>query len=111
MKLFCAPLPSDGGDGQTTLYATTKRFFSEVEATGVMSIRVLQAALLIASYETGHAIYPAAYFTVGACARYGTAIGSDKLITDHIGDGELGQSWIEIEEMRRAWWGVLILDR
>lgn len=111
MKLFCTPLPSDVGDGQTTLYATTKRFCSEVEATGVMSIRVLQAALLIASYETGHAIYPAAYFTVGACARYGTAIGSDKLMTDHIGDGKLGQSWIEIEEMRRAWWGVLILDR
>ena len=111
MKLFCTPLPSDGRDGQTALYTTAKSFFSEVEATGIMSIRVLQAALFIASYEAGHAIYPAAYFTIGTCARYGTALGLDKLMADLMGDGQVGQSWIEIEEMRRVWWGVLILDR
>ncbi|KAM0245403.1 hypothetical protein ACHAQJ_010574 [Trichoderma viride] len=111
MKLFCTPLPSDSGDGQTALYRAAKRFHLKLETAGVMSIRVLQAGVFIAIYETGHAIYPAAYFTVGACARYGAALGLDKLMKDLMGDGELSKSWIEIEEMRRVWWGVLILDR
>lgn len=111
MKLSCTPLPHDSDAGQTDLYKTAKRFYSQIEATGIMSIHILQAALLIATYEAGHAIYPAAYFTVGACARYGTALGVDRLLVELIGDCELRHSWIEIEEMRRVWWGVLILDR
>ncbi|KFX87475.1 hypothetical protein O988_09395 [Pseudogymnoascus sp. VKM F-3808] len=111
MKLFCSPLPPNAEAGQTDLYKTAKRFYSELEASGITSIRVLQAALLIAIYEIGHAIYPAAYFTVGICARYGSALGLDNSLTDYMVDCGLGQSWLEIEEMRRVWWGVLILDR
>ncbi|KAL6408671.1 hypothetical protein AUP68_07615 [Ilyonectria robusta] len=36
----------------------------------------LQAAvLLLAFYEVAHAIYPAAYLTIGHCARLGHALG------------------------------------
>ncbi|KAF5013096.1 hypothetical protein F66182_15216, partial [Fusarium sp. NRRL 66182] len=70
------------------------------------------AGILIAIFEIGDAIYPAAYLTVGACARYGVALGLDKINQDRMGgDHNRAVSWMEIEEKRRAWWGILILDR
>jgi hypothetical protein len=111
MKLYCTPTTLHDEDGKNTLYKVVKEFYSEVEATRTMSVCILQSAILIAIYEIGHAIYPAAYLTVGNCARYGIALGLDKLLVDLTGEGNLGRPWMEIEEMRRVWWGVLILDR
>ncbi|KAL6890493.1 hypothetical protein GGI43DRAFT_425599 [Trichoderma evansii] len=111
MKLYCTPAPSYEDEGKRTLYKIVKEFYAEVEATGIMSTCILQSALLIAVYEIGNAIYPAAYMTVGSCARYGVALGLDKLLVNLTGEGNLGKPWMEIEEMRRVWWGVIILDR
>ncbi|UKZ50454.1 hypothetical protein TrVGV298_004717 [Trichoderma virens] len=111
MKLYCTPAAQDHRDGRTALYKATKQFYCEVEAAGIMSVCILQSAILIAIYEIGHAIYPAAYLTVGACARYGIALGLDKLLVDLTGENNAGRPWMEVEEMRRVWWGILILDR
>ncbi|KAK4081282.1 transcriptional regulator family: Fungal Specific TF [Trichoderma aggressivum f. europaeum] len=111
MKLYCMPTAKDGPDGRTALYKATKQFYCEVESAGILSICILQSAILIAVYEIGHAIYPAAYLTVGACARYGVALGLDKLLVDLTGENNAGRPWMEVEEMRRVWWGILILDR
>lgn len=92
------------------LYRIAKRFYLETEIAGVQSIYMLQAGILIAFYELGQAIYPAAYLTVGACARYGLALGIDKLSLEPVGDID-GNSWNEVEEKRRVWWGVLLFDR
>ncbi|KAM0259128.1 hypothetical protein ACHAQJ_003499 [Trichoderma viride] len=93
------------------IYRAAKHFHLEVETAGALSIHVLQAAILIAIYEIGHAIYPAAYLTVGACARYGIALGIDKLSTSLMGDEKEPWSWIQVEERRRVWWAVTMLDR
>ncbi|CEL03108.1 hypothetical protein ASPCAL04265 [Aspergillus calidoustus] len=122
MKLCCLPVSRrDDGDGdgdgdteRTSLYRLVKRFYAEVESTEGLCLQVLQAAVLIAVFEIGDAIYPAAYLTVGACARYGIAMGLDKVNKDRMGGGTRGTdaaSWMDIEERRRVWWGVLILDR
>ncbi|KAH8817225.1 hypothetical protein F5884DRAFT_830319 [Xylogone sp. PMI_703] len=66
------------------------------------------AGVLITLYEFGHAIYPSAYFTVGECARYGAALGIDRAATL---SADKSLSWVEVEERRRVWWAVLILDR
>ncbi|UKZ68410.1 uncharacterized protein TrAtP1_009447 [Trichoderma atroviride] len=108
MKLYCTTGVHDDGSQKTALYRTSKRYLSEIETTGLMSLQVLQAAIFIALYEIGNAIYPAAYLTVGACARYGIALGLDKLMTDN---SDFNRSWMEIEEKRRSWWAVLALDR
>jgi hypothetical protein len=110
MKLCCSPRPSEG-DARSALYRAAKRFYFEVEASGLLSIHVMQAGLLIAVYEMGQAIYPAAFLTVGACARYGMALGIQTLSQDGAGDAARQRSWLEVEEMRRAWWAVLLLDR
>ena len=71
-------------------------------------------ALCMKLYEMGHAMYPAAYLTVGECSRYGLAMGLYRSCspTSVIEDAEMrGRSWNEIEENRRVWWAVLIFDR
>ncbi|EHK19645.1 uncharacterized protein TRIVIDRAFT_156681 [Trichoderma virens Gv29-8] len=92
----------------TPLYETVKLFHFKIETSGVLSVLVLQAAILIALYELGHSIYPAAYLSVGSCARYATALGIDKSI---LSSSATQAQWIEEEECRRIWWAILVLDR
>ena len=58
-----------------TLYSIAKGFLSGLEGSGVVSLLCLQAMVLIALYEYSHSIYPAAWMTVGACARYAEILG------------------------------------
>lgn len=113
MRLCCtAPSSDASGDGgsRLPLYRIAKRFHHEAETAGMQSIYVLQAGILIALYELGQAIYPAAYLTVGACARYGLALGIDKLSLAPVGEMD-AHSWNKVEEKRRLWWAVVIFDR
>ncbi|KAL7790695.1 hypothetical protein V8C43DRAFT_73258 [Trichoderma afarasin] len=94
---------------RSPMYLAAKRYCAETELAGNITITFLQATIFIAIYELGHAIYPSAYLSIGACARYGTALGINN-------DGKSSgrhppDDWVELEEMRRAWWGILILDR
>ena len=57
------------------LYAASKRFLALLEGSGCLSLMHLQAMILVALYELGHGIYPAAWMTVGQCARYVEMIG------------------------------------
>ncbi|KAF5563752.1 Zn(II)2Cys6 transcription factor [Fusarium phyllophilum] len=112
MKLCC--LPVDKGEEKRVLYGLVKRFYAEVESQGDSCIQVMQSAVFIAVYEMGDAIFPAAYLTVGALARYGMAMGMDTINHTVLGKDcavTVGASWADIEEMRRVWWGTLILDR
>lgn len=81
MRLACQSLESRSTDeaAQASLYWKTKRALSFLEANGLLSIRLLQALLLVTYYEISNAIYPAAFMSVAACARVGQAIG----IHDH----------------------------
>jgi hypothetical protein len=58
-----------------TQYRKAKRCLHLIEDQGIISMRVLQATLLLCLYEAGHAIFPAAFLSVGHCARIGHAIG------------------------------------
>ncbi|KAI9147859.1 Transcription factor BOA15 [Paramyrothecium foliicola] len=111
MELYCTALPEETDDGASELYRLTKQFHHELQAAGIMTIHLLQAEVLLATYEMGQAMFPAAYLTVGECARYGMALGLDKVMGASKGDGEQKQSWVEIEEMRRTWWAIMMLDR
>lgn len=112
MKLCCLSVNDDEGRKRLSLYRSIKKFYYEVESTEDLCVQVLQAAIFIAVFEIGDAIYPAAYLTVGGCARYGVAMGLDKINKTRLG-GEHNHtaSWMEIEEKRRVWWAILNLDR
>ncbi|KAL6814303.1 hypothetical protein J3E69DRAFT_347044 [Trichoderma sp. SZMC 28015] len=94
---------------KSMLYRTTKQFYFDIESSGRFSVQTLQAAILIALYELGHGIYPAAIISVANCARIGTLIGIDKSLSSW--DLMSRVPWIELEEHRRVWWAIIILDR
>lgn len=85
MKLVSLESPlSDTG-----LYATVKDALVDLVGRGHLTLCTLQASILLAVFEIGHAIYPAAYFSVGFCARLATALEVDRTI--YVSEG-LGQT-------------------
>ena len=108
LKLITTLPPKSPRNPRTPLYCAVKHFYLEVEGSSTFSIPVLQAGVLLSLYELGHAIYPAAFLSIGACARYAHALGingSRTLNTRRV------LTLVEVEETRRIWWAIVILDR
>jgi hypothetical protein len=93
---------------QSSLYVNIKSFVSLLEATSYESLEVVQCRLLLAVYEMGHNIYPAASISIGACARMARFIGLNKSSEQSL---ERESAKMYTEERRRVWWGVVNLDR
>lgn len=128
MKLITSK-PVDGQDcGQNPMYIAAKRFVALLEASGMVSLILLQANILITLFEYGQAIYPAAWMSAGWCSRYAILLGingfdtSSQLIGSVVSNVSpfhaiyltefiAQDTWTEQEERYRTWWGVLILDR
>ncbi|KAL7926003.1 hypothetical protein ACQKWADRAFT_281500 [Trichoderma austrokoningii] len=114
MKLMTwQPPPEDDASpekqtARTITYIETKRFGFELEASGMFSLRVLQGLLLVAFYEVGHAIYPAAFMSIAACVRYAHALGIQPGGLQRL---KLPLTWVEEEERKRVWWAAFLLDR
>jgi hypothetical protein len=108
IKLITTFPPTSPRNPRTPLYHAAKHFYLEVEGSSIVSLPVLQAGVLLALYELGHAIYPAAFLSIGACARYAHALGinvSRTLKTRKV------LTLVEVEERKRVWWAIVILDR
>lgn len=95
-------------DGRTAPYLAAKKYYLDLELADVLSIQCLQAGILIATFELGHAIYPSAYLSVAACARYGSALGLDWRTAS---SRECISCSVDSEEQSRAWWAIVLLDR
>jgi hypothetical protein len=93
-----------------TEYRVVRHALLEAENAGVLTLQLLQAKILLTIYEFGHAIYPAAYLSVGSCARFGTALGVNQCL-QATGLSVSPEATLEIEEKKRSWWAVLMLDR
>ncbi|KAL7972099.1 fungal-specific transcription factor domain-containing protein [Trichoderma sp. SZMC 28014] len=106
MKLLSDQRPEQGP--RCKAYYSIKSSLLEAEISCILELGVLQAIILMAVFEVGHAIYPAAYLTVGYCVRYGSALGLHKAVERY---SEEGFSVSESEERRRSWWVILLLDR
>jgi hypothetical protein len=108
LKLITTPPPPRPRNPRTPLYHAVKHFYLDVESSSAFSTLTLQAGILLALYEILHAIYPAAFQSIGACARYAHALGindSKSLNTKKM------LTLVEVEERRRVWWAIVILDR
>ncbi|MBA7495507.1 hypothetical protein ES702_06094 [subsurface metagenome] len=95
---------------RNNVYWTVKNYAVALEVNAVMTPQLLQSKVLIALYEIGHGIYPAAYLSVGSCATFGKALGLDNRKDSPQMLRRFG-AWAEMEELKRLWWAVLILDR
>lgn len=75
IKLITITPPQSQSADKVPLYWTAKHFFQRLEVAGTASILYLQSQILIALYEYSHALYPAAYLSVGSCVRYASLLG------------------------------------
>ncbi|KAH0525930.1 hypothetical protein TsFJ059_009328 [Trichoderma semiorbis] len=103
-----APSESSRNGTRTELHLVAKQGFLNLEMAGVLSVECLEAGLLISLYEINHAIYPSAFLSVGACTRYGQAMGFGGPNTLKL---RPPYNRSELEESRRLWWAVVLLDR
>ncbi|KAJ9658261.1 hypothetical protein H2198_003834 [Neophaeococcomyces mojaviensis] len=94
-------------NGKTAEYRLIKQSFAAAEDSGDLNLRLLQALIIVATYELAHAIYPAAYFTVAQCVRYGTALQLHKQRRNEVMHLNLEDQ----EERKRVWWATIILDQ
>jgi hypothetical protein len=92
---------------QSNLYLTAKSIVSLMEGAGYNDLDAIQCRVMLAFYELGHSIYPAALVSIAGCARLARAISLDKVV-DY---GVQTQEWFVLEERRRVWWAVVNLDR
>jgi len=106
MDLICW-VPADNSP-RTPAYLAAKSFYLDLEIHGFVSLQMLQAQILIALFELGHAIFPSAAVSVEACVRYGYALG---LNWNAKFPAKRPFSWLMVEEQNRTWWAVVILDR
>lgn len=93
---------------QSSLYVTLKGIISLLEATSYHSLEVVQCRLLIAFYEIGHGIYPAAAASIGACAKMAHFAGfrHRSILSSNEDERE-----IVAEEKKRTLWMMHNLDR
>ncbi|KAH8691530.1 hypothetical protein BGW36DRAFT_54062 [Talaromyces proteolyticus] len=108
MKLIQHP-PDAYPAQSTSLYVAAKRFSFALDMAGICSLLRLQATLLITVYELGHAVFPAAYLSIGSCARLGFAMGIHHKSAPQM--LRKPRNWMDWDERQRVWWLVIILDR
>jgi len=94
-----------GETASSKIYAVAKEFLLHMEMAGCISIYTIQAEILIAMYEMGHAILPGAFTTISTCARHAIALGINGTLNIQ------KNTWVEQEERNRTWWAIIILDR
>lgn len=116
LLILCMKLISESTDtthpSDSTLYQSARQIAAALEDTSIISLSLLQSIVMIALYEVGHGVFPAAYLTVGRAARLGMMMGL------HCRNAQRttqlykpADSWTLCEEGRRTWWAVLVLDR
>lgn len=100
-------IPSRSVDSMiSSLYALAKTGINQLEMLRCCSIDTIQSMLLIALYEVGHGIYPAASTSMASCARAARNLGLHKIRSE-----PLSEKGSDIEEKRRTWWAIHNLDR
>jgi hypothetical protein len=75
---------------------------------GTVTLRAVQAGILLFIYELWHGIFPAAFMTISHCARQGVALGLHSKLGPQLAGKP--RSWVDWEERQRVWWAIVILD-
>ncbi len=85
--------------------------FAHAQAMIPTSTSLVQASLLIATYEYAHSLEEAAYISIGTCARMGYIVG---LHNGRFGSplrGDRTLATLKEEEDYNLWWGIVTCER
>lgn len=107
IKILCQPIEDDTRGHSSPHYLAIKTSFVGAEVNGVLTVRLLQALVVLLIYEFCHGIYPSAYITLGTCTRYLDALGINRPSLP----SEEPIDWIDAETRRRLWWAIYTMER
>jgi hypothetical protein len=93
---------------QSSLYFNVKHLINVVETMNGLSLDLLHCRILETFYELGHGLHTAAYISVAACARAARALGLHRKRWLNL---DADPDKLLLEEEKRAWWAVVIMDR
>jgi hypothetical protein len=98
-------LPSSGVD-HATLYFTTKSLYTQAQGSFANSLPLIQAGIIIASYEYATQRINEAFCSIGVCARMGYAAGLHLVSLT-----EESHYCCQAAERYNTWWGIVITER
>lgn len=99
------------GRRDSPIYHVVRSLCAAAETAGVVSLRLVQALILLALFEVAHAIYPGAYLTTGRVARLAALMGMQAGGQEVPRPFRNFDTWTLREEHVRARWAIVILDR
>ena len=108
-QILSVPPGVEVGSARSTNYMEIKRLLALAESQGPPVIDLVQCRLLVALYEINHGATDEAYLSLGKCAREGIVLGLDHM--QRRKDDLQHRLWVQLEEERRTWWAITILDR
>jgi len=91
------------------VYLIAKNAWSRFQRVQEPSMVLIQAGLLIATYESGQALTEKSRSTIVACAEMGYKMRLHKSLRRNLEGDLCGQS--ELRAQRRLWWGIVALER
>jgi hypothetical protein len=101
--------PPEDVSMQSSMYVKAKGIIGLLEATSYHSLEAVQSRILVAFYEMGHGLHPAAAASIGACGKIARSIGLHNDLT--YPSPEETAAAILVEEKRRTLWALHNLDR
>ncbi|KAL3482036.1 hypothetical protein BJX99DRAFT_253158 [Aspergillus californicus] len=93
-----------------SLYLATKSLLAQVQGSMTPSIALIQASLLLATYEYASGRPEAALITLSGCARMAYAARIQTVHSNSRNSTNF-ESRFEIEEAANTWWGIVISER
>jgi hypothetical protein len=91
---------------QETLYLTTKSLYAQAKSTFSDSLPLIQAGIIIASYEYATQRVDEAFCSISVCARMGYASGLHAVSLTEGSDHHP-----QTAEKNNTWWGIVIAER
>lgn len=93
---------------QSSLYLATKTIFTQVHSSSSPSLHLIQAGLILATYEYASGMVENALSSISLCARMGYATRIQ--LSDPQQKSE-GDEYLQAEEELNTWWGIVICER
>lgn len=108
--LTCAPEHQRLTNQTSSLYTFMKSIIGALESTGLNTLELIHARLLITIFEGGHGISHAAYISMGSTIRAAAALGLDRIHANQTMFSCLKPP-INMEDAKQTWRGIMCLDK
>ncbi|KAH9216898.1 hypothetical protein DL95DRAFT_522367 [Leptodontidium sp. 2 PMI_412] len=96
-------------DRRYDLYPTLKSIHSLLQSTGRVSHELIQAGILISSFEYCQGLFQEAWMSVGTCVRMAQILGLQESIRKPLPKERDSRTMLETE--RCVWWAIVIVER